>query len=256
MERSTLARCAALDSPFLCSISYAFSAGYWLVLAMPLYAGGSLQTIIAERGEWGLNEVDLRWVAANMTLGLGALHSLGLIHRDIKPDNVMVRRDGYLSLADYGLVADLGTPITDKHGSKSYWAPEVIREEQQGPYSDWWSVGVTLAQCANGRHPFMRRWVRAVKGRVDAPTPPWDETRVDCKIDQFKAPNESDLSEEDLNYNTLYKPIEFKSAGAHVHLIKSMLTHDVRDRLSGVGRVKACDCFAPALEFGIRLLTY
>ena len=72
--------------------------------------------------------------------------------------------------------------IADKHGSRSYWAPEVIAEEAQGFYSDWWSVGITLVQCANGRHPFMRRWVRAPSDAIEEmPPPPWDEDKVDTK---------------------------------------------------------------------------
>ena len=108
----------------------------------------------------------------------------------------MVDKDGYLCLGDYGLVDVPG--IRDKHGSRSYWAPEVINEEEQGYYSDWWSVGVTLIQCSSGRHPFMRRFVRPEGS--DLPAPPWDESKVDTKVDPFIAPNESDMELEDLDY--------------------------------------------------------
>ena len=108
----------------------------------------------------------------------------------------MVDKDGYLCLGDYGLVDVPG--IRDKHGSRSYWAPEVINEEEQGYYSDWWSVGVTLIQCSSGRHPFMRRFVRPEGS--DLPAPPWDESKVDAKADPFIAPNESDMELEDLDY--------------------------------------------------------
>lgn len=237
-ERECLLKCTALRSPFLCTASYAFSAGHWLVIAMPLYAGGSLQTIIAERGEYGLNDEDLLWVAANMTLGIDAIHSLGMLHRDIKPDNVMLDRRGYLALADYGLVAPFGA--TDMHGSRSYWAPEVIREAPpQGPYTDWWSLGVTLAQCSSGRHPFMRRWVRADKGAPDAPDPPWDESKIDLSVDQWLAPNEADLDLNDLNYNTLHKPIELKREGAHADLIRLLLVRDVAGRIASGDAVRA-----------------
>eukprot|EP00966_Prymnesium_polylepis_P251517 5814998-Prymnesium_polylepis.1 len=232
-ERNCLVRCATLGSPFLCTCSYAFSAGHWLVLAMPLYSGGSLETVINERGEFGMGDDDLLWVAANMALGLDALHSLGLLHRDIKPDNVMVSGDGYLALGDYGLVSHIG--ISDRHGSRSYWSPECVNEDPQGTFSDWWSYGVTIAQCSTGRHPFMRRWVRSHKGVPDAPPPPWDEAKVDVNIDQWKAPNEADLDEADLNYNTLYKPVEFKAEGPHVDLIKACLDRDTAAH-SGVQR--------------------
>jgi len=218
-ERNCLVRCATLGSPFLCTCSYAFSAGHWLVLAMPLYSGGSLETVINERGEFGMGDDDLLWVAANMALG------------------------------DYGLVSHIG--ISDRHGSRSYWSPECVNEDPQGTFSDWWSYGVTIAQCSTGRHPFMRRWVRSHKCVPDAPPPPWDEAKVDVNIDQWKAPNEADLDEADLNYNTLYKPVEFKAEGPHVDLIKACLDRDTKTRVSSGLEIRERPFFAERIDWDL-----
>ena len=80
-EFKCLVKCAEQNSPFLCSINYAFKLPRWLVLAMPLYSGGSLQTIIMERGEWGLSKEHMLWVTSSVVAGVAALHEMGMIHR-------------------------------------------------------------------------------------------------------------------------------------------------------------------------------
>ena len=73
VERQVLERAAHSGSPFLCSLRYAFRAGPWLVVALPLFSGGTLQLQIDERGSNGLGAVEVRWVAAQLTLAIGAM---------------------------------------------------------------------------------------------------------------------------------------------------------------------------------------
>ena len=102
------------------------------------------------------------WIGAQLTLALEALHALRTLHRDVKPSNVLLRRDGYLVLTDFGLCAPLGRnggggggggggdgagappPPSSRTGTRGYWAPEVVRRELQTPCIDWSSLGVTL----------------------------------------------------------------------------------------------------------------
>ena len=85
VERQVLEKAALTGSPFLCSLRYAFRAGPWLVFALPLLSGGTLQVQIDERGATGLPVKEIRWIAAQLTLALGAIHSMHVLHRDIKP---------------------------------------------------------------------------------------------------------------------------------------------------------------------------
>lgn len=154
LERLTLERTAQLGSPFLSTLCYAFIEGPWLVLAMPLLSGGTLQVQLEERAERerGLPAAEVRWIGAQLSLALGALHSLELLHRDIKPSNLVLRANGYYVLTDFGLSEPPGA--STKSGTRGYWAPETIRMEEQSYASDWWSAGVVLAYAAMGRHPF------------------------------------------------------------------------------------------------------
>ena len=121
---------------------------------MPLLAGGTLQVQLDERAALnnGLPALEVRWIAAQLALALGALHSLDLIHRDVKPSNLVVRSNGYYTLTDFGLTEAPGA--STKSGTRGYWAPETIRQEPQTYAADWWSAGVVLAFAAMGRHPF------------------------------------------------------------------------------------------------------
>ena len=104
LERATLERTARLNSPFLSTLCYAFRQGPWLVLAMPLLSGGTLQVQLEERaeGSGGLRFLELRWILAQLSLALGALHSLNLLHRDVKPSNLVLKSNGYYVLTDFG----------------------------------------------------------------------------------------------------------------------------------------------------------
>ena len=180
MERQTAERCAGC--PFLCELRYAFCAGPYVVLALPLLPGGTLQVHIEERAKprGGLSLEEVRWIGAQLVLALEALHDLRVLHRDVKPSNVLLRHNGYLALTDFGLCADLpprhgvspssesmaGVILpTSKAGTRGYWAPEVIQKAPQEEAADFWSLGVLLALSATGAHPFHSRWL--VRGGED-----------------------------------------------------------------------------------------
>ena len=161
IERRLLERVARRRSAFLSGLLYAFQTTCHAALALPFLPGGTLQTQIVERArsQGGLPVADLTFVAACLAAGISHLHEIRILHRDIKPNNVLVRSDGYYVLSDYGLSSDLQTAsseeLRDRRGTRGYWAPEVLlREDAQGPAADWWSYGVTLAHAAAGRHPF------------------------------------------------------------------------------------------------------
>ena len=110
------------------------------------------------------NEAPLREVldvAAQIVSALSAAEAAGLVHRDIKPDNIMLRRDGFVKLLDFGLArtADEEPDLqrTDPHmvrGTVFYMSPEQLRGKALDSRSDIWSVGVLLYELVAGRLPF------------------------------------------------------------------------------------------------------
>jgi len=101
--------------------------------------------------------------------GLAAAHKQGLVHRDIKPDNMLLTTDGILRIADFGIahVADLElTQAGDIMGTPYYMAPEQTLAETPIPQTDLWALGVVLYYCLTGRRPFEGADLSAIKLRI------------------------------------------------------------------------------------------
>src|SRR5262249_16928831 len=105
------------------------------------------------------DEPRLRRALKQLALGLHALHSAGMVHRDVKPSNILVTGDGRVVLVDFGLVAELhGASKRDAFGgavvgTAGYMAPEQAGGDV-GPAADWYSVGCIIYQALTGRLPF------------------------------------------------------------------------------------------------------
>jgi len=126
----------------------------WIV--MELVTARSLERVLAEDGP-----LPPRRVAATGMMLLGALasaHAAGVVHRDVKPGNVLLTRDGQAVLTDFGIAAVDGDPALTQTGmvvgTPGFCAPERIRGAPASPASDLWSLGATLYAAVEGRGPF------------------------------------------------------------------------------------------------------
>jgi serine/threonine protein kinase len=126
----------------------------WLV--MKHVAARSLQEVIEERGP--LPPADVARIGLHVLDALGAAHALGIVHRDVKPANVLVGPDGSGCLTDFGIATTTGdSSLTTQGaliGSPSYMAPERAHGEDPRPPVDLWSLGATLYAAVEGRPPF------------------------------------------------------------------------------------------------------
>ena len=128
-------------------------------LVMPFYAGGSLAMRLRLLGPLGLDEtVDL---AAQLGRGLDALHARGVLHRDVKPSNVLLDGEGTAALADFGLARSAdSTRLTAEGqllGTPHYLAPELIEGCEATRLSDIYALGCVLFECVTGEPPFAGR---------------------------------------------------------------------------------------------------
>jgi serine/threonine protein kinase len=125
-------------------------------LAMPFYASGSLAARLRARGPCELDETVA--LAAELGRGLDLLHRRGILHRDVKPSNVLLAADGAAALADFGLArTGESTRLTEEGqvvGTPHYLAPEVIEGQDATRASDVYALGCVLHECLTGSPPF------------------------------------------------------------------------------------------------------
>ncbi|MGW8352221.1 serine/threonine-protein kinase [Streptomyces wedmorensis] len=128
----------------------------WIV--MELIDGRALADVIASDGP--LPPRDAARVGAQVLSALEQAHKMGVVHRDVKPANVLLEQGGRVVLSDFGIAAFEGstryTRDGDVVGSPDYLAPEQISGDGPGPASDLWSLGATLYTAVEGRSPFSR----------------------------------------------------------------------------------------------------
>lgn len=175
-------------NPFVVRFFYSFTCRENLYLVMEYLNGGDLYSLLRNLG--CLDEDMTRMYIAEVILALEYLHSLNVIHRDLKPDNLLIGPDGHIKLTDFGLskvglinsTEDLsGPPVCSstflgdeelkstpppsslkreqrqKHpvvGTPDYLAPEILLGMGHGATADWWSVGVILFELLVGIPPF------------------------------------------------------------------------------------------------------
>ena len=126
-----------------------------LYTVMPLYQGELLSTRLARRPLVGLEEG--RNIAIKLARGVAALHRAGIIHRDIKPDNVILESEGSLKLIDLGVVRVPGLedfPPEDIPGTMAYMAPEMFAGEPGNEATDIYALGVTMFRAFTGEFPY------------------------------------------------------------------------------------------------------
>ena len=165
---------SALDHPNICTI-YEINEtdDGQLYLVMAHYDGETLKERI-ERGPLALDDaVD---IATQVGQGLAKAHAAGIVHRDVKPANLMVSSDGTVKILDFGLAklagADGVTRTGTTVGTVAYMSPEQARGEEVDHRTDIWSLGVVLYKMLSGQQPFQGENLLVISGAIQQdPTP-------------------------------------------------------------------------------------
>src|SRR5262245_10109972 len=143
-------------------------------LAVGYMPGGTLEDRLGE-GPLGLEEI--LTLAGQVGAALDALHAEGIVHRDVKPSNIMLTEDGAAVLTDFGLAKGRAYTVLTKTGqvmgTLDYLAPELIKGEAASPATDIYALGCTFYECVTGQPPFADKQGIAV-GLAHVGEPPPD----------------------------------------------------------------------------------
>lgn len=145
-----------LVHPYICAIADMGTSGNMEYLVMPYYAGGSLADLLSRRKTVGATTAAA--VAAQVSSGLDYAHRRGVIHRDIKPDNILFDEDGNVALTDFGIAtARFHGRLTASGramGTPHYMSPEQAMGRLVDGRSDLYAVGLLLYEMLLGHPPF------------------------------------------------------------------------------------------------------
>jgi len=162
-ERSVLQH---VDHPFLVTLHYAFQTPEKLYMVMDFVSGGEL--FFHLRKEKKFSEKRARFYASEILLALEKLHSLQIIYRDLKPENLLIDSDGHIKLTDFGLSKILrGNARTHTFcGTPEYLAPEIVLQKGHGKPVDYWSLGTLLYEMIVGIPPFYSKDVQEMYRKI------------------------------------------------------------------------------------------
>jgi tetratricopeptide (TPR) repeat protein len=152
---------SALNHPNIVTIHEIGETGPNRFIVMEFIVGSTLRKMVGQ----GMDLASLARIGEQVAKALSVAHAAGIVHRDIKPDNIMVRDDGYVKVLDFGLArlvptgssptfATADTAAGTVLGTARYMSPEQARGEMTDSATDMFSLGIVLYELSTGRHPF------------------------------------------------------------------------------------------------------
>ena len=171
-----------VKSPWIVDLKASFQEDDFIYLVMEFCPGGDFMSLLIKKNI--LTEEEARFYIAELILAVDSIHQLDCIHRDIKPDNILIDKDGHIKLTDFGL-AKISDKLYENNknetfnknklthqklfscvGTAYYVAPEVLIKNGYGKDIDWWSVGVIFFEMLVGYAPFCSEETKEVCYKV------------------------------------------------------------------------------------------
>ncbi|SMQ49329.1 unnamed protein product [Zymoseptoria tritici ST99CH_3D7] len=169
-ERKMLQRCR---NPFLITLWGTWQDSKNLYMVMDFIEGGELFSLLRKSQRFP-NPV-AKFYAAEVTIALDYLHSMNIIYRDLKPENLLLDRHGHIKITDFGFAKEVPDITWTLCGTPDYLAPEVVSSKGYNKSVDWWSLGILIFEMLAGFTPFwdsgspLKIYENILKGRVKYP---------------------------------------------------------------------------------------
>ncbi|KIY68452.1 kinase-like protein [Cylindrobasidium torrendii FP15055 ss-10] len=201
----------AVGNPFVIKLRESFHNETHLFLALDYHSGGDLLSAWTALGG-SLDAKVVKFWTMEMVAGLSSIHKCGIVHRDMKPENVLIDCDGHIVITDFGMAKQLQERTSDTEqstyettnsycGTELYMSPEIIQGLQYSFSSDWWSLGIMMHEMLLADLPFCKEEERnSCMDRV--------LDRIVHEDLQFPQPPEISTKEEDLVRELLNKDHE------------------------------------------------
>lgn len=161
-----------LDHPFIVQFAGTFQDTRYLYMVLEYVIGGEFFTHL--RSAQKLENNQAKFYAAQVTLIFEYLHSQDFIYRDLKPENLLLDRTGYLKITDFGFAKRVAFKTYTLCGTPEYIAPEVLLNKGHGKGVDWWTLGILNFEMLAGQPPFvdddpMEIYQQIVAGKLTFP---------------------------------------------------------------------------------------
>lgn len=176
---------AAISHPNVVAVYDFGTEGETFFIALQYIAGSDLKRYVTEHGRLPLG--DAVEIATEILKGLGAIHRAGIVHRDVKPQNVLLGDDGLVRITDFGVAhQSLATRVTSHGaalGTAAYMAPEQAKGAAVSPATDLYALGVVLYELLTGRLPFERdNPMATLLAHVQELPPPMQAMALDADV--------------------------------------------------------------------------
>ena len=166
MERNILNQ---MYHPFIVNMYYSFQDNESLYLVLDLMNGGDLRYHLNKYGR--ISEFETKFIVCCIILSLEYIHSNRIIHKDLKPENLIFDQEGYIHLSDFGISKKIPENLdyikdNDTSGTPGYTAPEILCNQNYNFSSDYFSLGIICYECMIGNRPYKGNNKKEVKENI------------------------------------------------------------------------------------------
>lgn len=163
----------SVQNPFVVNLLAYFMDELSLYLVMEFIVGGEFFTHLRLCGRFP--EETARFYSAQIVLAFEYLHSMNVVYRDLKPENLLIDGDGNVKITDFGFAKVIESRTYKLCGTPDYLAPEIILNKGHGKPVDWWALGVLIFEMLSGFPPFydddpMGTYQKILHGKIDFPS--------------------------------------------------------------------------------------